>query len=80
MEQGLLAGYLRREDLARELKKSVRTLDRWETRRMGPPRVVVGRTILYSIETVRAWLQSREQRRGPLHMSAGTRKAGQGQR
>ena len=26
-------------------------LDRWEVRRIGPPRVIVGRTILYRVES-----------------------------
>jgi hypothetical protein len=40
---GLLAGWLNRTDLARELMLSVDTLQRWETRRMGPPCVRVAR-------------------------------------
>jgi hypothetical protein len=60
--QALLKDYLGRDELAQELRTSVRTLDRWHTRRIGPPRTVIGRTVLYSIESVRSWLQSREQR------------------
>jgi predicted DNA-binding transcriptional regulator AlpA len=57
----VLEGYLRREELAEQFGLSPRTIDRWEALRKGPPRVCVGRTILYNIESVREWLLSREQ-------------------
>jgi predicted DNA-binding transcriptional regulator AlpA len=57
----ILHGYLRREDLAKQLGVSPRTIDRWQMMRMGPPRVHIGRTILYSAESVREWLRSKEQ-------------------
>jgi hypothetical protein len=57
----ILEGFLRREELARQLGCSPRTIDRWQALRKGPPRVCVGRTILYNIESVREWLRSREQ-------------------
>ena len=53
VESGLLTGWLNRTDLARELTLSVDTLQRWETRRMGPPCVRVGRKVLYRVEAVR---------------------------
>jgi hypothetical protein len=62
----ILDGYITRQDLAAAINKSVRTIDRWDVHRVGPPRVVVGRTILYRVDSVRAWLESREQRRGRL--------------
>ena len=37
LDTGLLVGWLNRTDLARELTLSVDTLQRWETRRVGPP-------------------------------------------
>jgi predicted DNA-binding transcriptional regulator AlpA len=57
----VLDGFLRREQLAQLFGLSPRTIDRWEALRIGPPRVCVGRTILYNIESVREWLRSREQ-------------------
>jgi predicted DNA-binding transcriptional regulator AlpA len=57
----LLQGFLRREELAQQLGLSPRTIDRWQALRKGPPRVCVGRTILYNVESVRDWLRSREQ-------------------
>ena len=52
--------YLTPDGLARELHVSDRTLARWHVERVGPPRVVIGRTILYRRESVLAWLASRE--------------------
>ncbi len=58
----LLQGdYLEKAELARGLGKSTRTLDRWHTLRIGPPRVVIGHTILYRRQSVLEWLASREE-------------------
>jgi predicted DNA-binding transcriptional regulator AlpA len=62
----ILDGFLRREELAQQLGLSARTIDRWEALRIGPPRVCVGRTILYDVESVREWLRSREQQASPM--------------
>lgn len=58
----VLQGYLRREELAEQFGLSTRTIDRWEALRQGPPRITVGRTILYNIDTVRDWLSAMESR------------------
>ena len=58
----LLQDFLGREELARELGVSARTVDRLHRLRQGPPRVCFGRKILYDIRSVREWLRSREQR------------------
>ncbi len=63
VDSGLLTGWLNRTDLARELTLSVDTLQRWETRRMGPPCVRVGRKVLYRMEAVRDWLREQEVRK-----------------
>ena len=63
MSEQLLDGYVSREELAKELGKALRTIDRWETRRIGLPRVVIGRMILYRREAIRDWLLSQEQQR-----------------
>jgi hypothetical protein len=63
VESSLLIGWLNRTDLARELTLSVDTLQRWETRRMGPPCVRVGRKVLYRMEAVREWLREQEARK-----------------
>ncbi len=48
------------ENLARKMGISLRTLARWNSLRIGPPRVVIGRTILYRLESVRQWMKDRE--------------------
>lgn len=60
----LLGGWLTRAQVATEIGVSVDTLQRWETRRIGPPCVRIGRKVLYRAEAFREWLISRE--RGPL--------------
>jgi hypothetical protein len=54
----ILDGFVRREQLARLLDVSARTLDRWETLRKGPPRLCCGRTVLYDLKAVQDWLRS----------------------
>lgn len=58
--ENILSDYLPRDKLARQLRKSERTLARWETLRIGPPVTHIGREPHYCIESVRAWLKSRE--------------------
>src|SRR5271167_1139649 len=60
----ILECFLTREQLAAELGKSLRTIDRWEVRRIGPPRVIVGRTIWCRAESVRSWLRVANGTRG----------------
>jgi predicted DNA-binding transcriptional regulator AlpA len=57
----VLEGYIRSQELADQLGLSPRTIHRWEALRKGPPRVCVGRTILYRVDSVREWLLSIEQ-------------------
>ena len=54
-----LDDYITRHELAQLLGKSVRTLDRWHLRRIGPPRTRAGCSILYSKKMVTEWLQLR---------------------
>jgi hypothetical protein len=61
----VLAGYISEDDLARQLNRSVRTLQRMDARRLGPPRTKVGRLIFYNIEHVREWLAKQEQSLSP---------------
>jgi hypothetical protein len=69
----LLGGWLSRAQVAAEIGVSVDTLQRWETRRIGPPCVRIGRKVLYRAEAFREWLISRE--RGPVAAKA-TRSGG----
>jgi len=56
----LLTGWLTRAQVASEIGVSVDTLARWETRRIGPPCVRIGRKVLYRADAFREWLISRE--------------------
>ena len=74
VDSGLLTGWLNRTDLARELTLTVDTLQRWETRRMGPPCVRVGRKVLYRMEAVRDWLREQEARKAGVGRAVASRR------
>ena len=57
----LFSDYLTKHELARELRRSTRTLDRWHVQRIGPARTRAGKTILYSRRAVTEWLQRNEE-------------------
>ena len=59
---GILSGYLTKKELAAELHKTVRTLDRMTLAGNGPPPTRIGRTTLYRRDAVLDWLKSREAR------------------
>ena len=72
---GVLDEWMTRRALAQELGVSVDTLGRWETCRIGPPSIRMGRKVLYRRETVRAWLREQEDRkRGSYQRSGGGRR------
>lgn len=58
---GLLDDYLTREQLAEEIDKSVRTIDRWYLERTGPAVTIIGNRRLYHIDDVKAWIRSLRQ-------------------
>jgi excisionase family DNA binding protein len=57
----ILTGYLSRDELARELRVSARTVTRWTFQIGGIPHLKVGLRTLYRRESVLAWLVAREQ-------------------
>jgi len=57
----LLADWISREQLARELGLTADTLARWEARRQGPPCTRVGRKTLYRWVAVQDWIRAQEQ-------------------
>ena len=69
----ILEGYLRRDELAAQLGRCRRTLERWHSLRIGPPRIVIGRMVLYRVESVRKWLAAQQEtgsRREPAPVQA----------
>jgi hypothetical protein len=56
----ILVGYLTPQQLAQELGVSKRTLSRWHFRRLGPPRVAIGRKRYYRVHSVSTWLATHE--------------------
>jgi hypothetical protein len=63
-DMGLREEYYSPEELAGEIETTPDTLRNWRTARKGPPHVKVGRRVLYSRESVKAWL--RQQERAPV--------------
>ena len=57
----LLSEFFEKEELAQELNKTPRTLDRWDVLGIGPPRTRVGRKVLYRRTSVQKWLAAQEQ-------------------
>ena len=59
----ILSEFFTKEELAPELRRNPRTLDRWEVLGMGPPRTHVGRKVLYRRASVQKWLVAQERSR-----------------
>jgi hypothetical protein len=56
----ILSEFLTKKDLAAELRRNPRTLDRWDALGLGPPRTRVGRQVFYRRESVQKWLAAQE--------------------
>jgi DNA-binding transcriptional regulator YiaG len=52
--------YVTAERLATMLGITVRTLARWNAGRIGPPKISIGKTVLYNVSKLPDWLASRE--------------------
>ncbi|MDO5623032.1 MAG: helix-turn-helix domain-containing protein [Paracoccus sp. (in: a-proteobacteria)] len=62
----ILRDWMSRAELAQTLGLTSDTLARWETRRIGPPCVRIGRKIIYRRAAVQSWLLDQETRKaGP---------------
>jgi hypothetical protein len=58
--EAILSDFLTKQELATELGREMRTLDRWDTLGIGPPRTRVGRNVLYRRASVQNWLAAQE--------------------
>jgi hypothetical protein len=57
----LLVDFITERELADGLLVTARTVKRWHSLGIGPPRVLIGRTPYYRRDAVRQWLRSREE-------------------
>jgi predicted DNA-binding transcriptional regulator AlpA len=58
---GLLSDYVSKEQLAQELRRTTRTLDRWLLHGNGPAYVRLGRRVLFRKGSIEEWLLGQEQ-------------------
>ena len=59
-ENSILSEYLTKAELAAQLRRSTRSVDRWALTGYGPPRIRKGRRSLYRRAAVVEWLRSLE--------------------
>jgi hypothetical protein len=59
-ENSILSEYLTKAELAEQLHRSIRSVDRWTLTGDGPPCVRIGRRSLYRRTAVVEWLRSLE--------------------
>ena len=59
--ESVLAEYMSRDELAEDLNRCTRTLDRWHSLRIGPPRTIIGKRVLYRRQAVAEWLRFQEE-------------------
>ena len=65
-ENSILSEYLTKAELAAQLNRSIRSVDRWTLTGEGPPCVRIGRRSLYRRAAVIEWLRSLEVKPGRL--------------
>jgi excisionase family DNA binding protein len=78
--EGVLAGYISRDDLARELGVSPRTITRWTFHPGGIPHLAIGNRTLYRRESVTAWLAARETRPERIRRTGDRHRRGRAER
>lgn len=58
--QPILSEFFTKQELAAELGRNPRTVDRWDALGTGPPRTHIGRKVLYRRASVQKWLTAQE--------------------
>lgn len=53
--------YLTREEAAKVIRVTTKSLDNWAKDGTGPPRIKANRRVLYDAEKLEEWLHEREQ-------------------
>jgi len=59
-QNSILSEYLTKAELAAQLRRSIRSVDRWALGGYGPPCVRIGRRTLYRRASVVDWLRGLE--------------------
>ena len=59
--ENVLAAYMSRTELAEQIDRNPRTLDRWASLGIGPPRTILGRRTMYRRQAVVDWLRAQEE-------------------
>ena len=68
--------YVTADRLAATLGVTVRTLARWDAARIGPPKIKVGKLVLFDLAKLPAWLAARETE--PVRAAGRRRRAREG--
>jgi len=61
-KHSVLNDWIIRAELAQQLSVTTDTLARWATRGIGPPRIRIGRRVLYRRASVEKWLAEMERK------------------
>ena len=67
----LLDNYLSRDELAKELRVTTRTIARWQAKPNGIPVTQIGGRTLFRVESVKTWLAAHEIHPNPRRAVAG---------
>jgi hypothetical protein len=59
--ENLLADYWTEAELAEQVRKCERTVERWRKLKIGPPATRMGKEIIYNKQSARSWLKAGEQ-------------------
>jgi hypothetical protein len=70
-EKNILSEYLTKAELATQLRRSIRSVDRWALTGDGPPCVRIGRRSFYRRAAVIEWLRSLEITPGRVRRNRG---------
>lgn len=67
--------YATMNGLAQMLGVTPRTLSRWDERRIGPPKIKIGKMVLFEIEKIPAWLETHEREAVAVRSTSHRRRA-----
>jgi hypothetical protein len=59
--------FLNEDEVCALLHVTPRTLENWYGKRLGPPRVKIGRTVLYRVASLMSWLVVHERKQSRIN-------------